>query len=247
MKKFTADFETATWLEDRTFVWAWATCTIDNEYKVEYGNNIDSFMRWCEDHKNSKVYFHNEKFDGEFIIYWLLKHGYKHVEKEEIGERTFTTLINSLGQFYSITVYYKVYTKTQSKITFIDSLKIIPFSVDEVAKCFGLPINKLKINYDEVREENTHIMTNEEKEYIQNDVKIMAMSLNTLFKQGLDKMTQGSNALSSYKKLMKKNYDRYFPALNIEEDKQIRQSYRGGFTYVSPEWAEKNVGKRNRY
>ena len=28
MKKFTGDFETATWLEDETFVWAWAVCEI---------------------------------------------------------------------------------------------------------------------------------------------------------------------------------------------------------------------------
>ena len=30
MKKFTADFETCTWLEDETYVWAWALCDIDN-------------------------------------------------------------------------------------------------------------------------------------------------------------------------------------------------------------------------
>ena len=31
MKKFTADFETCTWLENETYVWAWATCEIGNE------------------------------------------------------------------------------------------------------------------------------------------------------------------------------------------------------------------------
>ena len=35
MKKFTADFETAVWLEDESFVWAWACCEIGNE---EYRN-----------------------------------------------------------------------------------------------------------------------------------------------------------------------------------------------------------------
>ena len=29
--KFTADFETATWLSDKSFVWAFALCEIGNE------------------------------------------------------------------------------------------------------------------------------------------------------------------------------------------------------------------------
>lgn len=28
MKKFTGDFETATWKQDETWVWAWAVCEI---------------------------------------------------------------------------------------------------------------------------------------------------------------------------------------------------------------------------
>lgn len=28
MKKFTGDFETATWILDETWVWAWAVCEI---------------------------------------------------------------------------------------------------------------------------------------------------------------------------------------------------------------------------
>ena len=31
MNKYTADFETATWLENETYVWAWAVCEIGNQ------------------------------------------------------------------------------------------------------------------------------------------------------------------------------------------------------------------------
>lgn len=97
MNKYTADFETATWLDDETYVWAWATCSIDENFTIEMGNNIDNFMEWCYKKRNSEVYFHNEKFDGEFIIYWLLHHGFTHVEeKEDIKDNTFTTLISDL-------------------------------------------------------------------------------------------------------------------------------------------------------
>lgn len=63
MKKFTADFETATWLDDSTYVWAWATCEIGNEENLKIGNNIDDFISYCLSTGNSTFYFHNLKFD----------------------------------------------------------------------------------------------------------------------------------------------------------------------------------------
>ena len=60
MKKFTADFETAVWLEDETWVWAWATCEIGNEKNLQIGNNIDSFIEYCKNEKNSIFYFHSK-------------------------------------------------------------------------------------------------------------------------------------------------------------------------------------------
>ena len=158
MKKFTADFETATWLEDETFVWAWAICEIGNEENLQIGNNIDDFIELCKYEKNSTFYFHNLKFDGEFIIYWALTHNFKHVEKkEDIEANTFTTLISDMGQFYQITLYFEKGNKRVHKVTFIDSLKIIPFSVDQIAKSFNLPISKLKIDYNEPRERRAYI------------------------------------------------------------------------------------------
>lgn len=108
MKKFSCDFETCTWLEDETYVWAWASCEIGNEENLQIGNNIDDFIEYCYNNKNCRCFFHNLKFDGEFIIYWLLHHDFKYVEKkQDIESKTFTTLINEMGQFYTITVYFK--------------------------------------------------------------------------------------------------------------------------------------------
>lgn len=139
---------------------------------------------------NSKIYFHNLKFDGEFIIYWLLIHGFKHVEKlEDTESKTFTTLISDMGQFYQITVYFYKKNKNVKKVTFIDSLKIIPFKVSEVAKTFGLEERKLELDYNLPRERG-HILTEHEKEYIKNDVVIMAKALEVLFNDNLTHMTQ---------------------------------------------------------
>lgn len=59
MKKFTADFETVTWLENKTWVWAWAICEIGNENNLQIDNNIDSFMKFCKEERNAVFYFHN--------------------------------------------------------------------------------------------------------------------------------------------------------------------------------------------
>lgn len=242
MKKFTADFETCTWLENETYVWAWAVCEIGNETNIVIDNNIKSFIDYCYSQKNSTFYFHNLKFDGEFIIYYLLKNGFKHVvKKEDIKDNTFTTLISDMGQFYQITVYFTKGNKKVHKVTFIDSLKIIPFSVDTIAKTFNLPISKLKIDYNEPREIG-HILTEEENEYIKNDVLIVAKALKTLFDENLTYMTEGSNALHDFKStITKSKYNHLFPTLDYKLDEDLRKSYKGGFTYLNPIYKEKDV------
>lgn len=190
MKKFSCDFETSTWIPDKTWVWAWASCDIDNPENVEIGNSIESFFEFCQKEKNPTCYFHNLKFDGEFIIYYLLKNGFNHVKsKKEAEDKTFTTLISDMGQFYSIEVYFSKGNKKVKKVTFIDSLKIIPFSVKEIAKAFKLEESKGEIDYLQEREIG-HILTEEEKDYIKNDVVIVAKALKQLFSEGLTKMTQ---------------------------------------------------------
>ena len=129
---YTADFETATWLEDSSYVWAWAISEIGNEDNIKIGNTIDSFMDYVSKNKSSKYYFHNLAFDGSFILDYLFKHEFEFIEdSKDKRDKTFTTLISDMGMFYTIEVYFSVRGngKKVKKATFIDSLKIIPFSV----------------------------------------------------------------------------------------------------------------------
>ena len=240
MKRFTADFETATWVDDETWVWAWALCDIEEPSHVEVGNSIDDFMGRIKKEANPYIYFHNLKFDGEFILYYLMKNGFEHVESKEKRNNTFSTLISDMGLFYSIEVYFEVGKKTK-KVTFIDSLKIINQSVESMPKTFKIPENKLEIDYNAPREKG-HILTGEEEAYIKNDVVIVAKALKYLFDMGLTKMTAGSNALSEYKEITRLNRFRsLYKPLNYEIDKDIRRAYRGGFTYLNPIYKNKEV------
>lgn len=243
MRKFTADFETNTG-ENNCRVWAYGICEIGKFDNFIYGNNIEDFIKFCSDKKENYIlYFHNLKFDGEFIFSYLLQNGYKCIkDKKEREDKTFTTLISDTGQFYSIEIYFEVKnSKHLNKVTIYDSLKIINMSVDDIAKGFDLPINKLEIDYNEERKEG-HILTEKEIAYLKNDVEIMARALDIMFKNNLTKMTIGSNALSYYKN-MNKNFNKYFPVLPYEIDKDIRRSYKGGFTYLNPIHKEKLLGE----
>lgn len=241
MKRFTADFETATWIPDETWVWAWALCDIEEPTHVEVGNSIESFFERIKKEANPYIYFHNLKFDGEFLIFHIMKNlGFEHVESKEKRTGTFSTLISDMGLFYSIEVYFEVGKKTK-KVTFIDSLKIINQSVESMPKTFKIEENKLEIDYNAPREKG-HILTGEEEAYIKNDVVIVAKALSYLFNMGLTKMTAGSNALSEYKEITRLNRFRsLYKPLNYEIDKDIRRAYRGGFTYLNPIYKNKEV------
>ena len=127
MNKYVGDFETCSWLDNETYVWAWALCEIGNEENIKIGNNIEHFFEYLRRENNPVVYMHNLAFDGEFIIYYLLKKGYKHIQDyKEIQTKSFQTLISDTGQFYQIIIYISCGSKIR-KITIIDSLKIIPF------------------------------------------------------------------------------------------------------------------------
>lgn len=237
-----ADFETTTDPLDCR-VWAWGFTDIYDPDLFKYGNDIDSFMSVCASWKdNITMYFHNLKFDGEFIIYWLFKNGYKHVkDKKELTDKTFTTLISDRGVFYSIKICFLDKGKSKKLLTLYDSLKLLPFSVDEVAKAFNLEISKLKIDYDKYRPVG-HILDNDEIAYLHNDIYIMAQALKILFSQGLDKMTIGANALKEYKNIIgDKKFKKLFPKTLYDHD--IRQSYKGGYSFVNPIFKEKDIGE----
>lgn len=243
MKKlYELDFETTT-DENDCRVWAWAGCPIEESItEYVYGNSLEGFMEWIKRHCGSTIYFHNLKFDGEFIISWLFKNGFKHnTNSKKLKAKEFSTLISDRGQFYSMTICFDVVNGKKRQVVINDSLKILPFSVAEIAKAFDLPIRKLELDYKTYRPVG-HKLKDHEIEYIKGDVSIVAQALHILFSQGLNKITQGSNALSDYKYILgKKKFEKWFPVLDYDAD--IRQAYKGGFTYLNKRYANKDVGE----
>lgn len=240
---YAGDFETTT-DENDARVWAYSLCNVENPNEFIYGTSIEEFMEVCADYlHNYKIWFHNLKFDSSYIMSYLLNSGYTWIsDQKNRKDKTFTTLISDMGQIYSIVVYFKVNKHHTNKVEFYDSLKLFPnFSVEKIATAFNLPIRKLEIDYKKYRPVG-YELTDEEIAYIRNDVEIVARALKEMFDRGLTRMTIASNAIKNFRDNFK-GFRKTYPLLPLEVDKDIRKSYKGGFTYVNDIWKEKEVGK----
>lgn len=265
MKVYSCDFETTVYNgQEYTEVWAAVTNEIGTE-NCEIFHSIDEWYKDLQNklktnRENILAYFHNLKFDGNFIInYLLFRLNYEQAfitENEETGEGhfienkfmkndSFKYIISDKGQWYSITI------KTCNRyIEIRDSLKLLPFSVNKIGKGFKTKHQKTNIEYKGFRYAGCEI-TEQEQEYIKNDGLVVSEALEIMFNEGHKKLTIGSCCLSEFKsEYPKEDYENLFPNLyeiEIDENKYgsenagkyIRKSYHGGWCYVVPEKANK--------
>lgn len=230
-----ADFETTTDPSDCR-VWAWGSVAIDDFSDYATGIDIDSFMAYLDD-RPSITYFHNLRFDGTFITDWLLRHDFRWVP-DSPGAGEFTTLIDHMGKWYSLTYVSRDSVRTE----FRDSLKKIPLPVARIAKAYGLEESKGEIDYDAPRPVG-HALTKQEADYLYRDIVIVAQALRVQRAAGMRKLTVGADALKEYKDIITKDqFKAVFPVLDPLIDNEIRKAYRGGFTYADPRTSGRIVG-----
>ena len=239
MKWLAADFETSNSKinieREYTRVWLWDI--FDPETREHRnGYDIDSFIDYVFSLPSRIFYFHNLKFDGSFIIYFLLSYGFRVSDSKESG--TISTLITDRLIWYTFTVYYH-----GRRYIFRDSAKKIIGSLEQAAKDFDLPIRKGEIQYDLHRDEG-YIPTKEEIEYCHIDTEILADILQYYYDNGMSQMTNASDAMKAYKNMVtEKGYQRFFPVLPKPIDDFIRKSYKGGYCYLNPKWFNEDIHK----
>lgn len=224
---YVADFETTgvKFYEDNgyTKVWLYAICNSNGEI-VNWGDSIEKFFKWCCYHPNIDIYFHNEKFDGSFILNYLNERKFPYIDKIKYKDnRGYGVLVGDEGSFYKITI--NLCRKKQIRI--YDSYKIIPLKVKVIAKSFELPIEKEIIDYDD------YIINDITLSYVYKDVQIVAKALAFFKNNGFNKMTIGSNAYNQAKSEIK-GFEKLFPKLDREWLQEWRKAYRGGRTQVNP-------------
>lgn len=257
------DFETTVYDgQTHTEVWASALVPLYSE-DVKIFHSINETWDYITSlEKHLIIYYHNLKFDGTFWLdFFLIQLGYKQASKQldengliyewkkekEMENNTFKYVISDMGQWYSIIIKVKGHI-----IELRDSLKLLPFSVKKIGKSFNTKHKKLDMEYTGFRYAGCTI-TDEEKEYIKNDVLVVKEALEIMFNEGHTKLTIGSCCLEEFKKtLLQANddYNLFFPDLykiEIPEETYgsptagdyIRKSYKGGWCYLVEEKAEK--------
>lgn len=244
---YVADFETSTgeYVNNtdvkETYVWAYGLVNIWNENTLKIGSSIQEFFEMIEKlpHK-SIVYFHNLKFDGNFIIWWLLKQQFREVmDSKDIPPYSFSPLVSDIGIWYSIKVKFQ-----NREITFFDSFKKLPFPVAVLAKNLGYEC-KGDIDYHKKREIGAKI-DEEDYDYIRRDVCIVARALREIcYENGLTKQTIGSDCFSYFKKTVK-NYRNLFPKLDDVVYEYLQNGYKGGYVYVNKKIQNKVLNKNGK-
>ena len=259
---YMCDFETTVYTgQERTDVWAAAIVQLYTEDVVIYGS-IDSFLEHIFNLQGDLIcYFHNLKFDGAFIINYLLhqsewEQAYiqngdlasgEFKRTNEMVNNTYKYVISDMGQWYSITLKHNDRT-----IEFRDSYKLLPFSVKSIGNSFGTAHKKLDMEYKGLRYPNCYI-SEEEKEYIRNDVLVVKEAIEIALDEGHKKLTIGACCLEEFKKeyayvvykdMFPNLYQHTISALEgMTMDEFVRKSYRGGWCYVVPEKANKVINR----
>ena len=275
-KYLVGDFETTVYEDqDHTEVWASALVEMYTE-DVHIFGSIDETLEYLADMAcNVCVYYHNLKFDGGFWVWWLLEHGFKSdcydkrtkqrvkdprklrddpVDRNNVlfykdgkmHEKSFKYNVSHLGQWYSITIKYKHHL-----IHLRDSLKLLPFSVSKIGKDFKTKHKKLEMEYEGYRFSGCWI-TDEERQYIANDVLVVKEALEIMFDEGHNSLTIGTCCMNEYRNkdfpYPLDMWNHIFPNLSKIElpksedgtyiygaktvDEYIRKAYKGGWCYL---------------
>lgn len=239
-----ADFETTTDPDDCR-VWLWGIADLADPDFMTWGTELEDFIDYVSQ-EDSVVYFHNLKFDGHFIMDYIMKHGYVHRSdnQRDIQPGEFRTLISHMNKWYSFTVRWRNGAKTE----FRDSLKKINMPVSHIGPTFklknadGSDLLKGDIDYHAKRPRG-YRPTADELDYLQRDLAIPAKALTMLIESGMKKLTVAADSLAEYKHLVgEKYFSRMFPVLPANMDAEIRKAYRGGFTYADKRFMKRKVG-----
>ena len=248
------DFETTVYDgQEKTEVWAAAAVELYSD-DVHVFHSIDElFLFFVGLKRNVVALTHNLKFDGCFWLDYAMKGlkyeqavykdgegNYHFIDKKDMRNNTFQYLISNMGQWYRI-----IFKVKNHYIEIRDSLKLLPFSVKEIGKAFNTSVQKTEIEYEGKRFAGCEI-TDKEREYIANDVKIVKEAMESMYLSVKNSVTIGSACLKDFKKTVYRDeWPRLFPQLEYidlsksvhdfgakEADEYIRKSYKGGWCYV---------------
>lgn len=264
---YAADFETTTGAISKEKTWVWSFCVDEvGRYEPDIYGSIEDFFDFCCDVTKGykkRIYFHNLKFDGNFILWHLEnvlkfktrlnKDGEMESPKNLLnGEMVY--VIADTGQWY-----YIAFKIRNILIECRDSLKIMPFTLKQIGEAFCKKYKKSEMEYD--NKSSLSDCSESDLEYIKNDVLVLSEALSFIMQENgeespfkpIHSLTIGGACLQEFKQ---KNYgDTKNILIRLDEtsapedsgfnsaDEYIRQGYRGGYCYVRKDLEGKTLNE----
>ena len=222
-----ADFETTTQknLEIdgcvRVYLWSLVSADLTQEY---YGFDIEDFITQLRVLQCDIVFFHNLAFDGSFILAHFEENGWRY-------GIDYTCVIDEMNNWYQISIF-----NLGKEIKIWDSLKKFPSqSVKSLAKLYGYPDKKAPPFFDRYIPED-YIPPQDEIEYCVQDSRIVANAVSKEWANGHKSLTLSSDAFTDVKKSLGGfiKWRNFMPKLSKRLDASLRDSYKGGWTYLNP-------------
>ena len=186
-----ADFETCKTEDGKDVrVWAWGLADIFTEEYHE-GTDLDQFMNGLlSDKIVYDIGFHNLKFDGNYVLPWIYRHGFKYIHNrvfmnlwKEGADLSghFTHSISENGQFYNIIIVknQKASANIPAFVYLWDTLKLFPETLKKVGEQYNskhFKIDEPSEFYEAIRPIG-HVLTEEESLYLREDCLTLAEAL----------------------------------------------------------------------
>ena len=258
LRLYAADFETTTGAisTESTRVWSFAFDEIGKFEPQIYGS-ISDFFAFCANvdygvHK--RIYFHNLRFDGEFILYAAQNDYHFRIaidpvtgsmrRAKDIIDNEIVYAISDVGQWYFIAFQYR-----GCRVEIRDSLKLLPLTLAQIGKSICTRYKKSDMNYD--TKQSLADCTPADIEYIKNDVLVLSEALDKMLCLHDEKtpfgaihsLTIGGACWQRFKQTQYGEMKNITIKLDETEippdtgsrnaDEYIRKGYRGGYCYVN--------------
>lgn len=157
---------------------------------------------------------------------------------------SYTASISSMNQ------WYKVLLHSENKFWELrDSAKLLPLTLAQIGKDFQCRFQKLEMEYSGTQHKAFGPISNEELEYIKNDVRVLSEAVwKARNEYNLKELTIGACSLKEMKACMGGDeiFELNFPdlteyPLDLEDFPNVytyvRKAYTGGWCYVNPRYA----------
>ena len=154
--------------DGKEYAWVWCAgyqrLFTERSDGLKIQGNIKDFVNALCQNETKKVYFHNLKFDGQFLLNYFLAKGYKYNDELK-NEKEMSYVIDQTGTFYMLSIIFKNSKGKIRRVHFVDSMKIYPYSLKVLAKQMKMEEGKGEMDYEILRRPN-HKLTDAEYDYL---------------------------------------------------------------------------------